>query len=159
MLHITGASTGLDRALTEIIFEKGDTAVSRLSTLKLDVSKPREIIDAFAAAKQKFGRIDVVANNAGRRSFGEEAIEDADAHDVMETNFWGAANVLREAVRFFCEVNPMGVGGRLLQISSITGLRGHGALAYYSASKFALEGFSEGLASELDPAWNPKIIR
>ncbi|EJF55608.1 NAD(P)-binding protein [Dichomitus squalens] len=173
---ITGASTGLGRALTEIVLEKGDTAIAtvrrpellsdlsakypagRLLILKLDVSKPQEIIDAFAAAKEKFGRIDVVVNNAAQGTFGEvETVADADVRAMFETNFWGAANVSREAVKFFREVNPAGEGGRLLQISSITGLRGQGAMAYYSASKFALEGFSEGLASEIDPAWNIKI--
>ncbi|EJF55823.1 NAD(P)-binding protein [Dichomitus squalens] len=173
---ITGASTGLGRALTEIVLENGDTAIatarrpetlsdliakypaSRLLTLKLDVSRPQEIVDVFNAAKEKFGRIDVVANNAGRGAFGEvEAIDDADARDVMEINFWAAANVSREAVKFFREVNPAGVGGRLLQVGSAGGLQGFGAMAYYSASKFALEGFSEGLASEIDPAWNIKI--
>ena len=92
---------------------------------------------AFAAAKAKFGRIDVVANNAGYAALGEvEAMAEADARGLFETNFWGSARVAREAVRFFREVNPPGVGGRLLQFSSQSGIQGMGGFGYYCASKF-----------------------
>ena len=111
----------------------------RLLTLKLDVSKPQEIVDAFAAAKDKFGRIDVVANNAGYATLGEaEGADDEVVRAMFETNFWGAANVSREAVKFFREVNPAGVGGRLLQFSSAVGIQGMAAGAYYAASKFGM---------------------
>ena len=65
---------------------------------------------------------------------------DEDVRALFETNFWGAANVSREAVKFFREVNPAGVGGRLLQMSSLGGLKGGPATAYYSASKFGMSG-------------------
>ncbi|KAM5540770.1 hypothetical protein V8D89_005414 [Ganoderma adspersum] len=173
---ITGASAGFGRELAKLVLEKGDIAVAtarrpealadlvaeypadRLLTLKLDVTKQQDVLDAFAAAKAKFGRVDVVANNAGFGTLGEvEAVPDADARALFETNFWGAAWVSREAVRFFREVNPAGAGGRLLQFSSVLGFKGMPGMAYYSATKFALEGFSETLASELDPAWNIKV--
>ena len=109
----------------------------------MDVSKPQEVVDAFAAAKEKFGRIDVVANNAAYGTLGEvEATTDADARRLFETNFWGAVNVSREAVKFFREVNPVGVGGRLLQVSSVAGLQGLAAMAFYAASKFGMFGLS-----------------
>ena len=110
-----------------------------LLPLALDVTKPQEIIDAFAVAKETFGRIDIVVNNAGRGALGEvEAAVDEDVRALFETNFWGVANVSREAVRFFREVNPAGVGGRLLQMGSGGGLQGTGAMPYYSASKFGM---------------------
>ena len=156
-LTVTGASTGFGRILTELVLERGDKAIAtlrrpevlsdltakypsdRLLTVKLDVTKPQEIIDAFAAAKAKFGRIDVVANNAGYGTLGEaEGAEDDVVRAMFETNFWGAANVSREAVRFFREVNPAGVGGRLLQFSSTAGILGMPAASYYSASKFGM---------------------
>ena len=108
----------------------------RLLVLKLDVSQPQEIVDAFAQTKATFGRLDVVVNNAAWAAMGEvEAAQDEVVRSMFETNFWGAANVTREAVKFFREVNPPAVGGRLLQISSITGLIGGPGLAYYAASK------------------------
>ncbi|KAI0747543.1 NAD-P-binding protein [Fomes fomentarius] len=173
---ITGTSTGFGRRLAELVLKKGEIVVAtarkssaldelaaqyssdRLLVLKLDVSQPQEIVDAFAKVKATFGRLDVVVNNAGIAVMGEvEAAEDAAVRGVFETNFWGAVNVTREAVKFFREVNPPGVGGRLLQISSITGLIGGPGLAFYAASKHALEGLTESLAAELDPAWNIKV--
>ncbi|KAM5541137.1 hypothetical protein V8D89_005066 [Ganoderma adspersum] len=174
---ITGASTGFGRAIAELVLRKGEIAIStarrpeslsalaaqyppdRLLVLKLDVTQPEDIAAAFAQAKDAFGRIDVVVNNAAVAVMGEveaQAYEEGPVREVFETNFWGAARVTSEAVRFFREVNKP-VRGRLLQISSITGLIGGPGLAYYSASKHALEGLTESLASELDPAWNIKV--
>ncbi|PIL27825.1 hypothetical protein GSI_10979 [Ganoderma sinense ZZ0214-1] len=175
---IAGTSTGFGHELTKIILENGDIAVAtarrpealaalaaqcpaaadRLLVLKLDVTQEQDVLAAFAAAKAKFGRVDVVANNTGYGTLGEiESVPDADAHAMFETNFWGAARVSREAVRFFREENPAGAGGRLLQFSSVAGFQGFSGMAYYTATKFALEGFSESLASELDPAWNIQV--
>ena len=154
-IPVTGTSSGFGRELTEIVLQNGDIAIAtarrpevladlvakyppdRLLTLKLDVTQPQDIAAAFAAALAKFGRIDVVANNAGYATLGEvEAVADADVRAMFETNFWGAANVSREAVRIFRDVNPAGAGGRLLQFSSMAGLRGSGGAAYYCATKF-----------------------
>ncbi|KAH9891856.1 NAD-P-binding protein [Cubamyces lactineus] len=176
MWFITGASSGFGRLLTEIILEKGDIAIAtarrpdalhdlasrytkeRLLVLKVDVTKPEEIADAFSQAKSTFGRLDVVVNNAAFAALGEvEAVREEDARAMFETNFWGAMHVTREAVEFFREVNGPSVGGRLLQISSIVGITGGPGLGFYSASKCALEGLTESLAAELDPAWNIKI--
>ncbi|KAI0757644.1 hypothetical protein C8Q80DRAFT_1283236 [Daedaleopsis nitida] len=146
---ITGASTGLCRNLTEIILEKGDIAVAtarrpdtlsdlsskypsdRLLVLKLDVTVPQDIPRTFAAIKEKFGRLDVVFNNAGTT-----LVNNVDAH------------LAQEAVNFMQEVNPSGVGGRInLQHSSVAGIEGASTL----------DGLSEAFAVELDPAWNIKI--
>ncbi|KAI0775605.1 NAD-P-binding protein [Trametes elegans] len=174
---ITGASTGFGRHLTELVLAKGEIAIAtarrpsalsdlqtrypidRLLVVKLDVNDASEIEAAFAHAKASVGRIDVVVNNAGWVAIGEvESVRDADARAMFETNFWGAATVSREAVRFFREVNPAGVGGRLIQISSMVGVDGRlPAWGYFAASKFALEGLTEALATEIDPAWNIKI--
>ncbi|KAI0642844.1 NAD-P-binding protein [Trametes meyenii] len=173
---ITGTSTGFGRRLTELVLSKGEIAVAtarrpsalddlkekytpdRLLILKLDVTQPREIVAAFATVKETFGRLDVVVNNAAGGLLTEvEAAQDADMRAMFEINFWGAANVTSAAVQFFREVNAPGVGGRLLQISSKVGIGGEAAMGYYSASKFALEGLTESLAAELDPAWNIKV--
>ncbi|RPD56674.1 NAD-P-binding protein [Lentinus tigrinus ALCF2SS1-7] len=173
---ITGTSTGFGRHLAELVLQKGEKVVAtarrpsvlddlvskypsdQLLVLKVDVNVSQDIVDAFAATKDKFGRIDVVVNNAAYAVMGElEAVSEEEARKLFDTNFWGAMCVSREAVKFFREVNAPGVGGRLLQISSITGLIGGAGMTYYAASKHALEGASECLAAELDPAWNIKI--
>ena len=91
---------------------------------------------AQRAAKEAFGRVDVVLNNAGVSLGAEiEGTPEELARKMFETNFWGAANVSREAVRFFRDENPKGEGGRLLTIGSYAGMAPFGGLGYYSATK------------------------
>lgn len=107
----------------------------RLLVLPLDVTKAGEITKAFDAAAARFGRVDVVFNNAGFAVQGEvEGTPDDVARKLFEVNFWGAANVTREAVRVFREVNKP-QGGRLLQMSSISGVRSPPSMGYYGACK------------------------
>ncbi|CDO72275.1 hypothetical protein BN946_scf184970.g127 [Trametes cinnabarina] len=173
---ITGTSTGFGRTLTELVLERDERVVAtardlttlhdllakygqdRLLVVKVDVTRIEEVEVAFARAKLGFGRIDVVVNNAGYAHLGEvESMDDSTAREIFETNFWGALKVTRRAIEFFRESNPPGVGGRLLQISSVLGVVGLGAHTFYAASKFALEGMTESLSQELDPAWNINI--
>ncbi|EMD35493.1 hypothetical protein CERSUDRAFT_96609 [Gelatoporia subvermispora B] len=174
---ITGASTGFGRLMTELVLEKGDTVVAtlrkpevlgelsakydstRLLVLELDVKVPEQIATAFAKAQETFGRIDVVFNNAAYVVISE--VESAHGHDdlvrdMFETNFWGALHVSQAAIKCFRDVNRP-AGGRLLQLSSMLGIEGMPAVAFYVAAKHALEGLSESLARELDPAWNIKV--
>ena len=103
--------------------------------LKLDVSKPEEIVDAFTAAKEKFGRIDVVFNNAGYAVAGElEGMPDEPARAMFEVDFWGAAHVSQEAVRFFREENTP-QGGYLIQNSASAALTTVPTFGFYSAAK------------------------
>ncbi|KAH0826309.1 NAD(P)-binding protein, partial [Lanmaoa asiatica] len=164
---VTGASSGFGRILTEYLLKQGDRVVAtlrkpdelsdlvsrypstRLVVVKLDATHHAEISAAFAKAQEAFGRVDVVFNNAGKMINGElESVNDEHAREIFEINFWGAAQVSREAVRFFRDVNQPR-GGRLLQVSSGLGIVGR--------AKFALEGLTEALVDELNPAWNIKI--
>ncbi|KAF8996911.1 NAD(P)-binding protein [Cyathus striatus] len=173
---VTGSSAGLGLSVVKYVLSKGDIAVatlrkpealseltaqygpSQLLVVKLDVAKPDEITSAFAAAIEKFGRIDVVYNNAGYGFLAEfESTPDDFARSMFEVNFWGAANVSREAIRVFRDVNKPS-GGRLLQASSVAGFTGTPTCSYYSASKFALVGLSEAIAKEVDPSWNIKVV-
>ena len=105
----------------------------------------------FKTAAAHFRRLDVVVNNAAFATMGElESIKEEDARAILETNFWGAKHVTREAVKFLREVNPPGVGGRILQISSITGVIGPPGLAYYAASKHGEYGI--GTFCRFEPA-------
>ncbi|KAI0722083.1 hypothetical protein C8Q72DRAFT_946961 [Fomitopsis betulina] len=118
----------------------------RLPVLQLDVTKPGDITAAFEAAVAHFGRIDVVFKNVGHTIQGEaEATPHDSARNMFDVNFWGAANVTHEAVRVFREVNKPR-GSRLLQMSSISGVRGSLSFGYYCATKHVLKeaGAGEG---------------
>lgn len=172
---VTGASRGLGRSITEVVLKNGDIAVAavrdpsslsalsseypstQLLVVSLDVSRAEDVKAAFATTLKAFDRIDVVFNNAAIFHLGEaEATPDDEARKLFEINFWGAANVSLEAVKTFREVNKP-QGGRLINISSATGFAPIPGGAYYVASKFGLEGFTDVLRQELDPSWNIKV--
>ena len=103
--------------------------------LRLDVSKPGEIKEAFAQAKAAFGRIDVVFNNAGYAVAGEaEGVSAETARAMFDVNFWGTVAVSREAVRFFREENTPR-GGRLIVNSAGMGIETLPLFGFYSSSK------------------------
>ncbi|KAJ8509372.1 hypothetical protein ONZ45_g8448 [Pleurotus djamor] len=174
---ITGASTGFGRLTTEFVLEKGEIAVAtarnleslqdllgrypsdRLLVLKCDVTKKDDIMSAFEDAVKKFGRVDVVFNNAGLALLAEVEVQEQEgaARALFEVNFWGAGRVAAEAVRVFRDINPRGEGGLLLNVSSALGQVGLPGAGFYAASKHALEGLTESLVAELDPAWNIKV--
>ncbi|KAI0763680.1 hypothetical protein BC629DRAFT_971719 [Irpex lacteus] len=173
---ITGSSSGFGRCVTELALKKGDQVVAtlrkpdalkdlqdntpseQLLVIKVDVTKEKDITNAFLKAKEKFGRIDVVYNNAGygMGSVVESAPDDV-ARDVFEANFWGAARVNTAALRFFRDENPAGAGGRLIVSSSLAGLHPLANMGHYSAAKHALEALTQAMADEIDPDWNVKI--
>ena len=159
---ITGCSTGFGRELARHVLELGYQAVvtSRNTddikditaaypdssiAVQLDVTKPGEITAAVAAAQQRFGRIDVLVNNAGIGYFG--AIEESEEEEVrrmFEINFFGLANVTKEVL-------PLMRGqrsGHIINIASIGGLVAFPAVGFYNATKFAVFGYSEALAKE-----------
>ncbi|KAF9222386.1 NAD(P)-binding protein [Gyrodon lividus] len=161
---VTSSSSDFGRSMVELLLKKGDKVVatlrkpddladlaakyptSQLVPVKLDVTQSSEIAAAFKMARLAFGRIDVVFNNANQRMIGNvESVSEKDARRLFDA-----------AVRFFRDVNSP-PGGRLLQVSSHGGIVGVPATGFHSASKFALEGLSECLAAELDPAWNIKV--
>ncbi|KAG1717955.1 hypothetical protein EDB19DRAFT_1733287 [Suillus lakei] len=173
---ITGTSSGFGRSMTEYALNQGDIVVAtlrkpqvlsdltarypadKLLVLKVDVTKQEDIDEAFARMREAFGRLDVVFNNAGYGLFTEVEGTPVDkARELFETNFWGATNVSRAAVKFFREVNEPGMGGTILQVSSAAGFNALPGLSYYAATKHALEGFSDGLVKELPASWNIKI--
>ncbi|KAL4767485.1 hypothetical protein BDW60DRAFT_199958 [Aspergillus nidulans var. acristatus] len=171
---ITGASSGLGKSITLAAYESGYQIVAtarsvdalsylpdqpRVLKLRLDVTLETQVNDAFTAAVAHFGEVNVVVNNAGYGLRGDtEAVSDEDARHQLETNFWGPVRVTRGALRVFREVNRVGKGGTVVQVSSVGGWVGFPGNSFYHASKFALEGFTESVGKEMDPAWNIKFL-
>jgi len=171
---ITGTSSGLGKSLTGILLANGERVVAtcrdpsvhdklsshykdQLLAYKLDVTMEEQVKAALAAGVEKFGRIDVVVNNAGIGLFGEmESVPEEDARYIMELQFWGPIHVMKEAAHIFREINPSGDGGRIFNISTVGGYRANPVLSYYSASKFALEAATQSFLREMNPSWNIK---
>lgn len=159
---ITGASTGFGRALAGVVLDSGATVVATArdpETLQfagqhqascmcagLDVTRESEIEAVVAAALERYGRIDVLVNNAGYGLVGAaEELDDTEVRDVFETNFFGAVNMTKAVLPSMRAAGR----GQIVNISSVCGFCGFWGLTAYTASKFALEGFSESLASEV----------
>ncbi|KZP01302.1 NAD(P)-binding protein [Calocera viscosa TUFC12733] len=174
---ITGASSGFGRIMSELVLAAGDICVAtsidppaladlfpkygkeRLRLVNTDVTQLDEVQLAFNIAEQAFGGVDFVYSNAGITATCEvESTPDNVAKDLFDVNFWGAANVMREAVRFFREVNGPERGGKLLQMTSGAGIAGWPGLGYYVATKHAVEGLTKTLVQELNPEWNIQVM-
>ena len=163
---ITGASRGFGRHLTENVTEAGDNVVAtarhpeqlddlvtrhgrRMRAITLDVTDAAAATCAVQEATDAFGRLDVVVNNAGYANSApiEEMAED-DFRTQIETNLFGIVNVTRAALPVLREQRS----GVFVQFSSIGGrVGGTPGLGAYQTAKFAVEGFSEVLASEVAP--------
>lgn len=162
---ITGCSTGFGRELAKLVLDRGYRAVvtardpakvediakdtdGRALVLELDVTDPVEVDAAVKSAVKHFGRIDVLVNNAGIGYFG--AVEESDEDEVrrmFEINFFGLSRVTRAVLPIMRKQRS----GHIVNISSIGGLRSFPTLAYYNATKYAVEGFSESLSIEVAP--------
>ncbi|OAX37449.1 NAD(P)-binding protein, partial [Rhizopogon vinicolor AM-OR11-026] len=173
---VTGSSTGFGREMVENVLRNGEIAVAtlrkpsvlddlaakyprtQLLVLPLDVTNETQVKSVFEQAKDTFGHIDVVYNNAGQALIQElEGTLMDRARALIDINFWGAVTVSLEAVRFFREENPESAGGMLVQISSYLSLKGSPLLGFYSSSKAALDSFTEVLAQEVLPNWNIRV--
>lgn len=163
VVAITGASSGIGKALAEVFLNSGakvavcardltklDEAFrgvdrSNLATFKADVSKEEDckaFIDGIIA---KWGRVDVLINNAGtsmRALFDE--LDLSVLKELMDINFWGTVYCTKHALPSIMQHKGIVVG-----VSSIAGYRGLPARTGYSASKFAMHGFLEGLRTEM----------
>jgi NAD(P)-dependent dehydrogenase (short-subunit alcohol dehydrogenase family) len=162
---ITGASSGFGDAFARYALAGGDSVVAtardpaRLAPLvklapdrvlaqRLDVARPGEAAVAVQAAVERFGRLDLVINNAGYGVVGAvEETPDAELRALLDTNFFGAAEVIRAVLPALRAQR----GGAIVNISSMGGQMSFAGFGAYSASKFALEGLSEALAAEVAP--------
>jgi NAD(P)-dependent dehydrogenase (short-subunit alcohol dehydrogenase family) len=118
----------------------------RVATITLDVTSKTAVFAAVAEAQARFGRLDVVVNNAGHGLFGAiEEVSEAEARAQFETNVFGALWVTQAALPILRAQRS----GHIIQVSSIGGLNSFPTVGLYNASKWALEGFSQALASEV----------
>ena len=164
VFFITGASRGLGVDLARAALDAGHAVVATgrstdsvaaaigahddLLVAQLDVTDPASAQAAVDAAVARFGRIDVLVNNAGNFIAGTfEEIPDADFRAQLETNFFGPLNVTRAVL----PVMRAQRSGHVVSISSLAGLIGQYFCSAYAASKFALEGWMESLAPEIEP--------
>ena len=116
--------------------------------LALDVEKQPQIEAAVEAARRKFGRIDVLVNNAGYGYLAAiEEGDDADIRAMFETNFFGLAAMTRAVL----PIMRAQKSGAIVNVSSMGGFIGFPGSGYYAATKFAVEGLSESLSKEVSP--------
>ena len=160
---ITGCSTGFGRELASHVLELGyrtvvtarnPTDVKDLAAkgealvLKLDVTDPIQIDAAIKAAEKQFGRIDVLVNNAGIGYFAAvEEGEEKEVRRMFEINVFGLSRMIQAVLPGMRQRRK----GCIVNLSSIGGLCGFPALAFYNATKFAVEGLSEALWQEVEP--------
>ncbi len=161
---ITGASSGFGRAIAQAALAAGDTVVAaarrpdamadlvdsapdRVTALQLDVTDPDRIDAAVGDVLDRHGRIDVLVNNAGRGVIGavEETTND-ELRELMDLHFFGPAALTRAVLPHMRERGS----GAIVQMSSMGGRFTCPGAGAYSATKFALEGWSEALAKEVD---------
>lgn len=162
---ITGATRGFGRSITEIALRRGDSVLAavrrpdaiadladsypqRLATVEFDVRDVARVPAVVASATERFGRIDVLANNAGRGYVGAaEEITDAELHESLSLHFLVPAALTRAVL----PVMRRQGGGTVVQMSSQGGRMAFPGVGAYCAGKFALEGWSEALAGEVAP--------
>ncbi|HEY7947381.1 MAG TPA: SDR family NAD(P)-dependent oxidoreductase, partial [Acidimicrobiales bacterium] len=155
VILITGASAGIGQACADRL-SRGDWSVVGASRrgsssgdwtpITMDVDNDESVRSGVAGIVGEHSRLDAVVACAGWGLAGPvELTPIADAKDQLETNFWGAVRVVQAAL----PVMRRQGGGRVVLISSIGGIVGIPFQAFYSASKFAMEGFGEALAYEV----------
>ena len=161
---ITGCSKGFGRIWAEAALERGDKVAAtardastlepltekygddNVLALALDVQDRDADFAAVQEAHEKFGRLDVVVNNAGYGLFGTiEEVSAEQARDQIETNVFGALWVTQAALPILREQGS----GHIVQVSSIGGVTAFPEVSLYHASKWGLEAFSQSLAQEV----------
>jgi NAD(P)-dependent dehydrogenase (short-subunit alcohol dehydrogenase family) len=153
---ITGASSGFGRAIAEAALARGDSVAAGARTtddlpegvhpLSLDVTDPEQREAAVAETIERFGRVDVLVNNAGRTQVGAvEETTDEELRSLFELHFFAPAALTRLVLP---HMRRQG-GGAIVQMSSVGGQVTAPGFGAYCATKFALEGLTETLRDEV----------
>ncbi|HEY6377290.1 MAG TPA: SDR family oxidoreductase [Edaphobacter sp.] len=162
---VTGSNSGIGLGIAKAALAAGDHVIAtgrnmekltaafagelqdNLALVRLDVSDMTQATAAIAEAVKRFGRIDVVVNNAGYSILGNfEELSTEDFHDLFQANFYGTANVMRAALPVLRKQRS----GHIINLSSTAGAVGMKHCTAYSATKFAIEGLSTALATEVE---------
>jgi NAD(P)-dependent dehydrogenase (short-subunit alcohol dehydrogenase family) len=162
---ITGSSAGFGRELVQAALVRGDIVVAtarrpealaelatsapeRVLTVPLDVTREDQIEAAVAAALERFGRVDVLVNNAGHGSVGAvEEIDMGDLRALVDTMFFGAVALIKAVLPHMRERGS----GTIVQMSSMGGQVSPPGFGAYCSAKWALEAISTSLAEEVGP--------
>ncbi|MFF5991958.1 SDR family NAD(P)-dependent oxidoreductase [Prauserella flavalba] len=163
---ITGGSPGgFGMTYADVALENGDNVVltarrphlldnwanrhgDRALVLPLDVTDAKQVRASVHAAEERFGRIDVLVNNAGRGWYGSvEGSPDADVRRAFELNFFSVAETLRAVLPGMRARRR----GWVVNMSSVAGITSTVGFGYYTAAKFAIEGLTETLRQEVAP--------
>lgn len=163
VIVVTGASTGIGKAISDALYQQGNVVygLSRsiqqkdhsFHTMPLDIGDESMIDSVLQEIHANEGRIDVLVNNAGYGIAGPfETTDSQSARSQLEINFFGLAAACRKVIPYMRNQG----GGQIINIGSIGGLMGLPFQAYYSASKFAVDGLSQAMRMELRP-FNIKV--
>jgi NAD(P)-dependent dehydrogenase (short-subunit alcohol dehydrogenase family) len=162
---ITGCSTGFGRALADAVLAKGDRLIAtarkpeqlqdlvasyrgQVHSLSLDVTDLDNIRSAVTEAKDVFGRIDVLVNNAGYGALGAiEEVSDEAIRRQYDTNVFGTLNMMRTILPIMRQQR----NGHILNLSSVWGMVSFATTGIHCSTKFAVEGLSEALSKEVAP--------
>lgn len=162
---VTGAGSGIGAGTVRAALRAGDRVVATarnldklrkalgeesesLALVKLDVTDEGQVKTAVDAAMARFGRIDVVVNNAGYSLVGNfEELSATDIEQQLKTNLYGVMYVMRTALPVMRKQRS----GHIINISSCAGVMGFKHCGAYSASKFGVEGLSLSVAQEVEP--------
>jgi NAD(P)-dependent dehydrogenase (short-subunit alcohol dehydrogenase family) len=161
---ITGAGRGMGVDIAKAVLANGDYVVAtgrdavkveaaigkndKMLTIKLDVTRPQDSVVAVEAAVRRFGRIDVLVNNAGNFFAGFfEELTSEQVRNQIETLLFGPMNVTRATLPVMREQRS----GLIISISSTAGISGQLFCTAYAAAKFGLEGWMESLTPEIAP--------
>lgn len=156
VIIITGASSGFGKATAELLAQKGHIvyglcrrrvpAVGNIKYCQCDVRNREQIAAVVADIVKEQGRVDVLVNNAGMGIGGALELATEEEIDLqMGTNFMGCVNLCQAVLPYMRKARK----GKIINLSSIGGVMGLPYQGFYSASKFAIEGFSEALSAEV----------
>ncbi len=166
VILITGASRGIGKAIAEMLSENGNIIIANynksekeaielanlnenIEIYKADVSKRNEIVSMVEYVINKYGKIDVLVNNAGiSQEKMIQDITDEDFNNIIQVNLYSVYCMIQETLKYMLREK----NGSIINISSIYGINGGSCASIYSATKAGVDAITKSLAKELGPS-------